>query len=711
MKRISVDIGGTFTDCFLVWDEEQIEVKALTTHHNLSEGFLNALDAAASKLGIGADEILADVESVRYATTLGTNTLLERRGRKLGLITTAGFEDAIGLGRGVQYGDGLTDLEQIDLPRSRRPEPLVERALTVGVRGRIDYQGQVLIPANEDDIRRQVQTLVERGARGFVVLLTNAVANPEHELLVADVIDEAYPSSMLGALPVVCSHQVSSRKGEYRRGMSAIIDAYLHHEMQYALQSLERALRDRGYRRPMQIVHNSGGMAQLNRTHALQTVHAGPVAGLSAAEQAAGELGIDNLVCVDMGGTSFDVGLVTEGGGVRHYEFEPIIDRWRVDLPMVAMDVVGAGGGSIARYDPTFGGVEVGPASAGSEPGPACFDMGGREPTVTDANLVLGYLNPDYYFGGGLRLNVRRARRVLADRIGKHIGGTPEDAAAAIRHVVDNRMAEAIFNKVALKGYDPRDFTVFAYGGNGPTHACGFTDGLAARRIVVPRHSSVFSAVGAGNMDQLHIHAKSVYLPFYDPHARSVFERFDEINEPLALLRAQGRAELERQGHDSAAVQHRVELDMRYGDQLQLMTMESPFDQFTDTNQVLSMVKRFHTSYGDRYGDGTQTPEAGINVNMVRVVSWIAHEKLPLGTSSNGHARVTPEPKAIRDCWFHAAGGFVQTPVYAYESLVPGAVIEGPGVVEAPHTTFVIAPNWTMHAVSDHFQIDYQEPR
>lgn len=711
MKRISVDIGGTFTDCFLVWDNRHIEAKALTTHHNLSEGFLAALGNAATQIDLTADEVLSQVESVRYATTLGTNALLERRGRRLGVITTAGFEDNLALGRGVQYGDGLSDLAQIDLPRASRPAPLVEGHLTVGIQGRVDFRGNVVVPADPADIREKVQQLADRGARGFVIVLVNSVVNPEHELLVAELIEEAYPTSVLGAFPIVCSHQVSGRKGEYRRGMSAIIDAYLHSEMQYALQSLERALHARGYRRPMQIVHNSGGMAQLNRTHALQTVHAGPVAGLSAAEQAAGELDVDNLACVDMGGTSFDVGLVTDGGGVRHYEFEPIIDRWRVDVPMVDMDVIGAGGGSIARYDAAFGTVEVGPESAGSEPGPACFGMGGREPTVTDANLILGYLNPDTYFGGRLQLDVRRAGRVVRDRIARGLECSIEEAAAAIRHVVDDKMAQAIFNKMALKGYDPREFVVFAYGGNGPTHACGFTEGLAARRIIVPRNSPVFSAVGAGNMDQLHIHARSVHLAFYDPQRQSLFDAFEEINGPLDEMRRQGEEEIARQDLDPSAVRHRVELDMRYGDQLQLMTMECPFARFESVEQVLMIAKRFHDAYGARFGAGTQLPEAGINVNLLRVVSWFAHDKISLGVeSSNGSGRsAAPQPRAVRPCWFQAANGFTDTPVYAYADARPGTVLEGPAIVEAPHTTFVVAPDWVLHAGSSHFELKHQE--
>lgn len=722
MRRISVDIGGTFTDCFLVWDDERIEAKALTTHHNLSEGFLEALGAAAQDLGQGVDDVLSGVESVRYATTLGTNALIQRSGPKLGLITTLGYEDTIILGRGLQYGDGLTDLEKSDLPGADRPLPLIEPENIVGIRERVDHAGNVVVPADRDDIRAAVQRLVEQGVRGFVVVLLHSVMNPSHEDLVEEVVLDEYPGSYLGAFPIVCSHDVSLKKGEYARSMSTILDAYLHREMQHGLRSLERALRDRGYRRPMQIVHNSGGMSQLNRTHALQTVHAGPVAGLSAAEQVADELDVPELITVDMGGTSFDIGMVT-GGGIRFYEFDPIVDRWRVQIPMVSMVALGAGGGSIASYDSTHHDIQVGPDSAGSDPGPACFDMGGRHPTVTDADLLLGYLDPDYYHGGELKLSRRRAEQAYK-RLGKPLGLEPLEAAAAVRRIVDNNMAQGIFKEVALKGYDPRRFTILAYGGNGPTHACGFAEDLGVQRVLVPRNSAIFSAVGAGNMDQLHIHERSVYLSLYEALTQSLFTDYEVLNGHIDELRERGRKDIVRQGWASEDVEFRVEFDMRYGDQLQLTSMIVPFDRFTSARQVLDMIKRYHASYGERFGEGTQTPETGIKVNQIRVVSYVPLEKVVFrdsaspggvagtgamaadaGDGGSGGVATALAPaklvKGTREAWF--AGRPTETTVYDYAAIGPDDVIEGPALVEAPHTTFVVGPGWRLSQRDSYF--------
>ncbi|HTY27504.1 MAG TPA: hydantoinase/oxoprolinase N-terminal domain-containing protein, partial [Mycobacterium sp.] len=334
MKRISVDIGGTFTDCFFAWDGDYIQAKALTTHHNLSQGFNEALDQACAKLGLRRHDVLTQIDSVRYATTLGTNALIERKGPHVGAIVTAGFEATIPLSRGRGYGEGLDELARNDLSSGTRPDPLVPQTLIRPVRERVDYVGRVLLALDEDDVRRQLRDLVDAGAQALVVCLTNAVENPGHELRVQEIFLQEYPAHQLGAIPMLLSHQLSGRKGEYVRATSTIVDAFLHATMYHALSELEQNLRDHGYTQPMLVNHNSGGMAQLNSTDALQTIHSGPVSGISASEHLARQAGLGNVVATDMGGTSFDIGLVP-ADGVKHYDFMPVIDRWLVSVPMV----------------------------------------------------------------------------------------------------------------------------------------------------------------------------------------------------------------------------------------------------------------------------------------------------------------------------------------------------------------------------------------
>lgn len=692
MKRVSVDIGGTFTDCFLVFGARRAEGKALTTHHNLSAGFMAALEDACAQLQLSVQEVLASVDAVRYATTLGTNALIERKGPPVGLLTTAGFESSVPLMRARGYGDGLSEAQQSDLPAATRPEPLVPRSLIEGIAERVDYKGESVFDIDEDDVRNAVRRLVDKGAQAFVVALVNSVVNPEHEKQVERIILDEYPSHMLGAIPIILSHRVAGRKGEYARTMSAILDAYLHDQMYHGLASLERVLRQNKYDKPMLVVHNSCGMAQMSSTHSLQTIHSGPVAGLEATESLAAQFGKSNMIATDMGGTSFDIGLVT-GDGVKFYDFNPVIDRWLVSTPMSYLHTLGAGGGSIARYDRLWGAVEVGPQSAGSDPGPACYGRGGKFPTTTDANLILGYLDEDNYAGGSIKLSRRRAERAIKEHICAHTGTTVEEAALAIRRKVDANMADAIFKEVAIKGYDPRNFTLLSYGGGGPLHACGYASKIGISKILIPPFSAVFSALGAGSMNQLHIHERSLYLMLYDAVERKVLNDFAVFNDTVAMLEQLGRDDLIRQGIAQTSIVSRVELDMRYGNQLAQTAVVSPIQRISSDQDVMALLDLFSGNYEKRYGKGSAAPEAGIRVNVIRVVSYVVHEAIAMESSDLRIATEIP-PVATRDCWFDQ--GLLATRVYDIAQIPQGAEIDGPALVETPHTTYLVNPGWSL---------------
>ena len=696
MKRVSVDIGGTFTDCFLAWGNRKFGGKALTTHHNLAIGFNKALMNAAEEAGLQGDDFLGEIESIRYATTLGTNALIEHNGPRVGLLVTAGFEATVPLSRGRGYGDGMPDLAQRDLAGAQRPQPLVPMTLISGVHERIDGFGGVVIPLDEDHLRAQIRRLVDEGAQAFVVALINSVVNPEHEQRVEEIIMQEFPSHMLGSLPVTLSHLVSGRKSEYARTTSAIINAYLHSVMYHGLATMEQQLRDASYSRPMMLVHNSGGMAQLNSSSALQTIHSGPVAGINAAERLSHAVGVTRLVCADMGGTSFDISLVV-GGGVKFYDFNPVIDRWLCTTPMVHLLSLGAGGGSIARFDPMFKSVEVGPESAGSEPGPACFNQGGTHPTVTDADLVLGYLDPGNYAAGRIKLSLRRAQRAIDDDLAEPMGISRTDAALAIKAKVDTNMAIGIGRELRAKGYEPADFTMLAYGGNGPLHACGIADAIGITRVFVPPFSAVFSALGAGNIDQIHIHEQSSIFWLYDASQRALLEDFDPINEIIDELKSRGRNDMERQGLAAENVRHRVELDMRYGNQLAQTSVATDLVCFETMDDVLGLIGRFANDYQQRYGEGSAQPEAGVVITAVRVVTFVDDRKIDFSdlareTTARGDL---PEPVARRTCHFRAAPQGVDTPVYAFEGLQAGHAIPGPAVVVSRVTTILVEPNWT----------------
>ncbi|MDN5937387.1 MAG: hydantoinase/oxoprolinase family protein [Salinisphaera sp.] len=695
MRRVSVDIGGTFTDCFLVWDAHYVEAKALTTHHNLAVGFREALESACDRVGESTRNVLCAVDSVRYATTLGTNALIERKGPTVGLLVTAGYESMVPLSRARGYGEGLDAKTQGDLPSAQRPEPVVPIPLIRGVRERMDAKGNVLMPLDEEELRRSIRDLVDRGARAFVVSLVNSVSNPAHELRIQQVLLSEYPSHFLGSMPIVLSHLVVGRKGEYVRTTSAILDAFLHDEMYHGLSTLELSLREDGYSRPMLVVHNSGGMAQLNSTAALQTIHSGPVAGIGAGEHLAAEAETGSIVCTDMGGTSFDIGLVVEGGA-RLYDFNPVIERWLVSVPMMHLVTLGAGGGSIVSYDPIFRITQVGPASAGSDPGPACYDRGGRNPTVTDADLLLGYLDADNYAGGHIKLNRRRSERAMRRTLAEPLGVSEIEAAKLVKQRVDANMANGIAEELRHRGYAPHNFSLLAYGGNGPLHACGIANLLGVERIIAPPFAPIFSAVGAGNMSQLHIHEKTVLMQLYDSVTRSLLRDFDEFNQYVEALEIAGREDLLRQEMLADAIRHELELDMRYGNQLVQTTVQLPKMRVEKMADVIDIIHRFSDDYGARFGAGSEAPEAGIRIDTIRVSSYVEHETIKFNhirTSAIGE-RYTPEPDNRRDCHYSGHDQPLETAVYQDTSLRSGAQVAGPAIIVSPATTYLVEPGW-----------------
>ncbi len=700
MKRVSVDIGGTFTDCFVVWDGKYIETKALTTHHNLAQGFNEALGKSSKALGVTLEEILAQVDSVRYATTLGTNALIEHKGPKIGLLITAGYEATVPISRARGYGEGLDILGQTDLPNAARPEPLVLTHMIRGVRERIDFMGDIVMPLDENDLRQQIRELVDEGAQILVVATLNSVVNPIHEQRIEEILLEEYPSHLLGAIPVILSHRVAGRKGEYVRATSAIVDGYLHSTMYHALSTLEQNLRAHDYTNPMLVIHNSGGMAQLNSTDALQTIHSGPVSGIAASEHLALQTDLGNVVATDMGGTSYDIGIVVEGG-VKHYDFNPVIDRWLVSVPMVHLVTLGSGGGSIATYDRMYNTVKCGPESAGSDPGPACYDRGGMRPTTTDADLVLGYLDPDNYAGGSIPLNKRRALSVIEDTLCDELDCEPIEAALLIREKVDSDMANGLFTELRARGYDPKDFTMLAYGGNGPLHCCGIAQNLSIDKILAPPFSSVFSAVGAGNIHQLHIHEKSLYMVLYDSNSLSLLDDYQTFNGIVDELKERGTQDLIRQGVSREDVQHRLELDMRYGNQLVQTTAIIEKHHLERPADVLKVIEQFSVDYGKRFGEGSQAPEAGIRINTIRVAAYVEHQTVQFKNIKplpENERLAPPASELTRTCYFVGHKGAVDTPVWSRTDLTPGMQVHGPAVITSEVTTFLVNPGWTFIA-------------
>jgi N-methylhydantoinase A/oxoprolinase/acetone carboxylase beta subunit len=689
-NTIDIDVGGTFTDMVMVVDGETIFRKVPTTPYDLSICFMQAVEAGAQAFGATVDDLMPKMEMVRYSTTVAMNRLIERKGPRIGLIATEGHEEAVLIGLGAQWIDGTRLDERRALPHMSKPEPLVPREMIVGVKERIDGSGSVLRPLDEEDVRRKVRQLVDNGARAFVVSLLWSFVNPEHERKVKEIIREEYREYHVGYLPVILSHEVVSKLGEYERTMTAILDAYLQRLMQMELSSTWDALRDRGYAGPFFMVHNTGGCADVFKTTASRTYNGGPVAGLIGARDIAHHIGVENVVCSDVGGTSFDLGLVMHDS-VRNYEFNPIVDTWMVATTMLQSISIGAGGGSIAWINRALGDrLEVGPQSAGSYPGPVCYNLGGTEPTTTDADLILGYINPDNYFGGKMKLNKQAAERAIKTKIADPLGVGTVEAAALIKRIVDEKMASAIRKEVVLRGYRPSDFLLFAFGGGGPTHVAGYMDEIP-RAAIFP-FSPVFSAYGSSVMDVMHLYERSQRMTFIEPMTQQATTDYETFNNVVEELMEGARQELEAEGLPLDKAVFSLELDMLYGGQIHSKRASAPDLFINGEEDVWRFYKQFEEEFSEAFSPLAVNVPGGVYIDtfVLRVAvpgQELQLEEYPLEGEDPGAAS-----KGTREAHWPEDGSTVETSVYDLDGLQPGNLVAGPALVESEYTTVVVPP-------------------
>ena len=696
-QTISIDIGGTFTDCYVYRQGKPAWGKALTTRHRLDVGFDEAISECASHMGVPADDLIGGADVIRYATTLAMNALIERKGPRLALLTTAGFEDTIYIGRGAQWHDGLPLEAKRLTARGHRPEPLLPRQMVQGLTERIDDDGSIVIKLNPAEVREKLRTLVDRGAMGFVIVLLHSYRNPVHEEMVRDIIYEEFPDVYLGSQPVLLSSEVWPQQNEYQRNMTTLLAAYLHRTMAEELTQLGNSLSDRGYKRPLFIVNSGGGAKPLQRTSAVNTYNAGPVAGVIGGAYLGQLYGAENLILTDMGGTSFDIGTVVELGRDSHdgdlrarhfYSHMPMIDRFRVGISMIETQSIGAGGGSIAKYNDLLRLVEVGPESAGSNPGPAAFDLGGDRPTVTDADVVLGYIDPDYFLGGQIALNKEAAESAIREHLADPLKCSVEEAAFLVKSIIDAKMGNEIFKETNLKGYDPRDFTLFAYGGGGPAHACGYGSLVGVERIMTFPFASVFSAFGIANTDFRASYDGAAAVKLFDGNTNQWLEDFKVFNNSVASL----QKEALRDAHDLGVkdVLWSVELYMRYGHQPHLTRVQSPRIFLDSADDVTAVYDAFEEEYSRVYSRAATYLAGGVEISGITLWSTIPTTKVELPVLKLEKPDASHARKVTRPTFWGAEKGWIETPVYENSLLKPGNRVEGPAIIEAVDTTIVL---------------------
>jgi N-methylhydantoinase A len=671
--RVGIDIGGTFTDGVAVGPSGNIDIfKDLSTPDDPSVGVFNVLRKAADYYSLHPASFLAQIELLVLGTTVATNAMLEYKGVATGLITTLGFRDSLEMRRG--HKPNIWDLSP------QRPPMIVPRYRRLGVKQRMNYQGEVITPLDEDGARQVIHDLRDAGVESIAVCLLFSYINDAHERRLAELIAEEFPGAY-----ITTSSEILRQVREYERTSTAVVNAYVGPVVSRYLKRLWSGLANEGLKNEFLVMQSNGGMMTIafGSSHAVNAVLSGPSGGAIGGMFMSRTIGDPNLVVVDMGGTSFDVTLIDRG----QYEMttEGEVSGYRVALPVIDIHTIGAGGGSIAHID-SGGLLKVGPESAGAIPGPACYKQGGTEPTVTDANLILGYLNEDYFLGGEIRLDKEAALRAVMERIADPLHLDVTKAAFGIHKLTNANMADAIRVMSIQKGHDPRNFALLAAGGAGPAHAARLGQAVGLARVIVPKAASVFCALGMLESDLKHDY---VYT-FWDHLSKIDLDRF---NSEYERLEAEGREALMAEGTRPEDIYFERKMDLRYIGQHHEVTVPVPTHHL-EKSDLPEIARRFHETHQRLFMYHEQDAEIeSINIRLVAVGKVTKPEIVRL--PANGKDP-TLALKRNRPVYFEEADGFLNIPVYDGARLrqQPGTCLAGPAIIEEVTTTTVLIPSW-----------------
>lgn len=687
--RISVDGGGTFTDGILLDETGKIIVaKAHTTPQDFTRGTLECLSRLAAQAGLGLETLLAQTATIVHGTTMATNIIATHTGAKLGTITTKGYRDRLSflhVSKAELQGDlkqgqsGLFDF------RSEYPKPLNPRYLQTEVEERLDVKGNVVIPLNEDDVRRAVAHLKKHGVESIAVLLLFSQVNPAHERRVGEIVKAEFPEAH-----VSLSSDILPMWGEVGRWSTTAFNAYIAPRVVVYVDGLRLQLKQHGFAGELVFMQNNGGVATSDivadnpATILLSGPAAGPAMGLGLARQHR----MDDVVSMDMGGTSFDVAVVP-GGRINVLQ-RKVIDGKKFALPSVDVSAIGAGGGSIAWVDRRTGRLDVGPQSAGASPGPACYGAGGTEPTVTDANVVLGYIDPDYFLGGETKLRKELAEKAIEVKIARPLGLTVEQAAASIYDVINAKMAGAIRLAFTRRGFDPRDFVLCCAGGAGPAHGVRLAQEIGIKHLLVPKVAPVYCAFGMLYADLRHNYTR----PYLVVSGLAELERINQFYEEMER---QAIETLRREGVAEKDIIISKTMDMRYYGQSRELAADVPpgrvtAETFAVTQQHFHDVHRTVIGYADE-----NYPTEVARLHLAGTARVNPPQPRPI---DRGAGDTLPAKKASRRVYFGEFRGFVDTSVFDGAKLTAGCTLRGPCVVEEKMTTIVIPPQVDMYVDS-----------
>ena len=660
--RIGIDVGGTFTDFLLLGNEGlRLVHKTSSTPEDPSLGLVAGLEEIAERLELSLGTLLAQVELIVHGTTVATNALLTRRGAKTALLCTHGFRDTLALRNGLREAPYDNRLQP--------PEPLVPRYLRLGIRERTDYKGDEVSPLNEEDVSAACRAFAAAVVEAVAISFLHSPSGPTHERRALELCRELLPGVYSTA-----SSDLLSQVRYYDRTSTTVLNAYAGPIITTYLEALMRRLDELHFGGVLLVMQSNGGVATPREVseRAVLSLLSGPASGPTAGLWQLAAHDERDCITIDMGGTSFDAALVKDGEPL--VMTDAIVDRWRLALPTIDIHTIGAGGGSIARVD-EGGLLRVGPQSAGALPGPACYARGGVEPTTTDADLVLGFLDEASFLGGEMRLDREAAVRAIEQRLAAPLAIGVVEAAAGVYDIVNVTMATGVREVSVRRGLDPRDFPLVVAGGAGPVHAAAIARELGIPMLLVPRESSIFCAAGMLMSDFKHDFVRAY---------KTTLEEADmtRVAELLAEMEAQGRTILERERVEPGRIEVRTALDLRYVGQWHELTL--PVGAL-DTAQIASV---FHAQHDLLFG--YSSPEMPVEVLACRVTAvglTRKPEQLAFPETLQGAAEALTGERPV---WSPTQRRLAETPVYDGQVLGPGAALAGPAIVELSNTTIVV---------------------
>ncbi|MCC6791722.1 MAG: hydantoinase/oxoprolinase family protein [Thermomicrobiales bacterium] len=691
-RVIAYDAGGTMTDSFIVSDDGSFVVgKAQTTPADESEGMLSSTADALAQWGLAPPDALPKMRSGVFSGTAMLNRLLERKGLRVGCIVSAGLEDYLLLERGLQTWLGMTYSDRLHVITHHHNQPLVPRERMKGVRGRIDSLGREAIPLYEDEARTAVAELLDAEVEAIVVCLLQSFLNPDHEQRVAAIAAEVI-GERHAEVPVLVSSELYPLRGDFPRLNSTLIEAYAAEPSRRQLHRLRDALGERGAGFDLRIMAAHGGTIAIETKELARSLVSGPIGGVVGARFMASELGIDRAICSDIGGTSFDLALVSDNQlAIRQ---TPDIGRFLLNLPMVEIESIGAGTGSSVRIDPGTNRPEIGPDSAGARVGTAWPEGGFETVTVTDLNLVLGRLNPDNFLGGQVPLDLERAHAEVERQVARPLGLEVAEAAGGIVDLFEEQLRYAALARVLGKGYSPVDYTLLCYGGGGPLHVAGYTRGGNYKDVLIPAWAAGFSAFGCACADFSYRFDLTAGIDLQPGTEAAVAAR---VGEAWESLRDRAEEAFSRSSIPLADVSLSARVRMQYAGQLNDLEVEAAPDSLRADGvnvDVTSLISRFEELYARVFARGASSPELGYTVTSVVLEASAPIEKPALPSEKvEDHA---PDPVDERPVWWVESGDFVRSAVHLQDELGAGATIAGPAIIESPATTLAVPPGRTV---------------